>query len=115
MNYGANWTGWPGSNTSASDANYAIEKQHMGPILDYLNDASYIERYAFYNNVQDCRYAVANNKLTPIGEYYANLRPAMAYNSAREYIPISMYSNKVTTPTTSINRINELIKPIIVT
>ena len=87
MNYGANWTGWPGSNTSASDANYAIEKQHMGPILDYLNDASYIERYAFYNNVQDCRYAVANNKLTPIGEYYANLRPAMAYNSAKEYIP----------------------------
>lgn len=87
MNYGANWTGWPGSNTSASDANYAIEKQHMGPILDYLNDASYIERYAFYNNVQECRYAVANNKLTPIGEYYANLRPAMAYNSAKEYIP----------------------------
>lgn len=87
MNYGANWTGWPGSNTSASDANYAIEKQHMRPILDYLNDASYIERYAFYNNVQDCRYAVANNKLTPIGEYYANLRPAMAYNSAKEYIP----------------------------
>ena len=87
MNYGANWTGWPGSNTSASDANYAIEKQHMGPILDYLNDASYIERYAFYNNVQDCRYAVANDKLTPIGEYYANLRPAMAYNSAKEYIP----------------------------
>lgn len=87
MNYGANWTGWPGSNTSASDANYAIEKQHMGPILDYLNDASYIERYAFYNNVQDCRYAVANKKLTPIGEYYANLRPAMAYNSAKEFIP----------------------------
>lgn len=87
MNYGANWTGWPGSNTSASDANYAIEKQHMGPILDYLTDASYIERFAFYNNVQDCRYAVANGKLTPIGEYYANLRPAMAYNSAKEYIP----------------------------
>lgn len=87
MNYGANWTGWPGSNTSASDANYAIELQHMGPVLDYLNDAPYIERYAFYNNVQDCRYAIANGKLTPIGEKYANLTPKMAYNSAYEYVP----------------------------
>lgn len=88
MNYGANWTGWPaGSDTSGSDANYAIEKQHMGPILDYLNDAPYIERYAFYNNVQDCRYAIAGGKLTPIGEYYANLPEKLAYNDKYEYIP----------------------------
>lgn len=89
MNYGANWTGWPGSDTSASDANYAIEKQHMGPILDYLNDSPYIERYAFYNNVQECRYAIAGNELTPIGQYYADLTPQMAYNSKYEYIPKS--------------------------
>lgn len=87
MNYGANWTGWPGSDTSGSDANYAIEKQHMGPILDYLNDAPYIERYAFYNNVQDCRYAISNGALTPIGEYYANLPEKLAYNPDYEYIP----------------------------
>lgn len=87
MNYGANWTGWPGSNTAGNDANYAIEKQHMGPVLDYLNDAPYIERYAFYNNVQDCRYAIADGKLTPIGEYYANLPSKLAYNSAYEYVP----------------------------
>lgn len=87
MNYGANWTGWPGSNTSASDANYAIEKQHMAPVLDYLNDSSYIERYAFYNNVQECRYAIAGNELTPIGQYYADLTPKMAYNSKHEFVP----------------------------
>ncbi len=87
MNYGANWTGWPGSNTSASDANYAIEMQHMAPVLDYLNDAPYIERYAFYNNVQECRYAIAGDNLTPIGEYYANLTPKMAYNPDYEYVP----------------------------
>lgn len=87
MNYGANWTGWPGSDTKGTDANYAIELQHMGPVLDYLNDAPYIERYAFYNNVQDCRYAIAGDKLTPIGEKYANLAPKMAYNSDYEYVP----------------------------
>ena len=87
MNYGANWTGWPGSDTKGTDANYAIELQHMGPILDYLNDAPYIERYAFYNNVQDCRYAIAGDKLTPIGEKYASLAPKMAYNSDYEYVP----------------------------
>lgn len=87
MNYGANWTGWPGSDTKGTDANYAIELQHMGPILDYLNDAPYIERYAFYNNVQDCRYAIAGDKLTPIGEKYANLAPKLAYNSDYEYVP----------------------------
>lgn len=89
MNYGANWTGWPGSDTSGSEANYQIQMNHMAPILDYLNDAPYIERYAYYNNVQDCRYAIANNELTPIGEYYANLPAKMAYNPEYEYIPRS--------------------------
>lgn len=87
MNYGANWTGWPGSDTKGTDANYAIELQHMGPVLDYLNDAPYIERYAFYNNVEECRYAIAGDKLTPIGEKYAGLAPKLAYNSDYEYVP----------------------------
>ena len=87
MNYGANWTGWPGSNTQGTDANYAIQMQHMAPILDYLNDAPYIERYAYYNNVQDCRYAIAGDKLTPIGEYYAALPEKLAYNEKYEYVP----------------------------
>lgn len=87
MNYGANWTGWPGSDTKGTDANYAIELQHMGPVLDYLNDAPYIERYAFYNNVEECRFAIAGDKLTPIGEKYAALAPKLAYNSDYEYVP----------------------------
>lgn len=87
MNYGANWTGWPGSDTKGTDANYAIQMQHMAPILDYLNDAPYIERYAYYNNVQDCRYAIAGDNLTPIGEYYAALPEKLAYNEKYEYVP----------------------------
>lgn len=87
MNYGANWTGWPGGDTKGTDENYAIQMQHMAPILDYLNDAPYIERYAYYNNVQDCRYAIAGDKLTPIGEYYAALPTKLGYNEKYEYVP----------------------------
>lgn len=88
MNYGANWTGWPaGDDRSGSPANLAIQRQHMVPILDGLEATPFIERYAYYNAVQDCRAAYLNNSLTPIGEYYAGIQSAMAYNSANEYIP----------------------------
>lgn len=87
MNYGANWTGWPGSDRSGSAANFAIQKQHMGPILDGLEATPYIERYAYYNAVEDCRAAHLGGSLTPIGEYYAGLQSAVAYNSTYDYVP----------------------------
>lgn len=87
MNYGANWTGWPGADRSGSAANLAIEKQHMAPILDGLESTAYIERYAFYNAVEDCRAAYLNGSLTPIGEYYANIDSKLAFNSTYEYVP----------------------------
>lgn len=88
MNYGANWTGWPGSNTEGNAANYAIQLQHMGPILDGLEATPWIERYAYYNWVQDCRMVIDGNmKLTPIGEYYANLQSNLAYSSAYNVVP----------------------------
>ncbi|MBM6992486.1 MAG: hypothetical protein I3J02_04385 [Prevotella sp.] len=87
LNYGANWTGWPGADRSGSDANFAIEKQHMAPILDGMESTSYLERYAFYNWVEDCRSAYLNDALTPIGEYYANIESNVAFNSTYEYVP----------------------------
>ena len=95
MNYGANWTSWPGSNTSGNAANYKIELDHFGPTIDGYNSADYIERYAFYNWVQDCRSAYltsdaslkSTNYLTPMGVYYTKVNPGLAYNSRKEYIP----------------------------
>lgn len=88
MNYGANWTGWPGSNTEGNAANYAIQLQHMGPILDGLEATPWIERYAYYNWVQDCRMVIDGNmKLTPIGEYYAKLQSNLAYSSVYNVVP----------------------------
>lgn len=88
MNYGANWTGWPGSNTDGTAANYAIQLQHMGPILDGLESTPWIERYAYYNWVQDCRMLVdGSGKLTPTGEYYANIQSDLAYDPLYNVVP----------------------------
>ena len=88
MNYGANWTAWPGSDTNASDANYTIEKEHMTPVIDGLESTGWIERYAIYNWVQDCRKVYdSNGMLTPIGEYYSSKKSNIAYNGNYEYIP----------------------------
>lgn len=89
MNYGANWTGWPGSDTSGSEANYAIEKQHFAPTIDGLESTPWIERYAAYNWVEDCRklYNETNSTLTPMGQYYADKSSAIAYNSKYEFVP----------------------------
>lgn len=80
MNYGANWTGWPGSNTNGTAENYRIELQHMKPIIDGLESTGWIERYAIYNAVQDCRRAWDGSKVTPMGEYYANKSSSLAFN-----------------------------------
>lgn len=90
MNYGANWTGWPGTTTDGTAANYAIEKQHFAPIIDQLDDLSYVERYAVYNNVQACRMVynaddatlASTSYLTPMGEYYAADQPWLASKGA---------------------------------
>jgi hypothetical protein len=88
MNYGANWTGWPGGDRTGSAANYAIQTQHMNPVIDGLEETPYLERYAIYNWVEDCRKVIDGNmKLTPFGEYYAKKPSAVAYDSRYEYVP----------------------------
>lgn len=108
MNYGANWTGWPGSSTSASSSNYAIEKQHFAPIIDGLESTDYIERYAVYNDVQECRYMYnasdstlsGSNYLTPMGEYYANKSSSVGYKSSlNTYVPSTKaYAENLSSP-----------------
>lgn len=108
MNYGANWTGWPGSNTSASSSNYAIEKEHFAPIIDGLENTDFIERYAVYNDVQECRYMYNANDaslsstdyLTPMGVYYANKSSNIGYKSSyNTYVPSTVaYSERLANP-----------------
>lgn len=80
MNYGANWTGWPGTDRTGSAANQQIEYNHMKPILDGLRDLPYLERVAVYNAVEDCRAFWLNGSVTQIGAYYRDLDMGLAYN-----------------------------------
>lgn len=87
MNYGANWTGWPGHDTSGSEENFAIEKQHFAPVIDGLEASDFMERYAVYNWVQDCRSMYLNGKLTPMGQYYADVETHVGYKANKEKVP----------------------------
>lgn len=101
MNYGANWTGWPGSDRSGSASNFAIEKQHFAPVIDGLEESDFMERYAVYNWVEDCRSMYLNGKLTPMGQYYADVETHVGYKASKEKVPTNprMYnpSNLVAT------------------
>ena len=95
MNWGAGWTGWPGSNRDGNATNYNIEYNGFKPILDYLASDPNIERYAPFNLWEDC-YKFHNggdqslkdkNYLTPIGEYYSKMNPGLAFQATREFLP----------------------------
>jgi hypothetical protein len=79
-NNGANWTGesWP------ADAAQAQQKQlnDMKGILSVLDTASFVERYAEYDWVEDKRALVLADTLTPAGKYYYANKSALAYNTA---------------------------------
>ena len=84
-NYGANWTSWPGSDKSGSDANQTIELNAVKSIVSNLESHPHVERYAIYNWVEDCRAIVLGGALTKAGKWYGELQSNPAYNSANEY------------------------------
>lgn len=97
MNYGANWTtegGWENKdNPTAND----LERQRkwVAELIPLLESADYIERYAIYNWVQNCRkvYDDATGKLTPAGIAYAAPETQLSYNSAKQVVPPIVHVN----------------------
>lgn len=79
-NNGANWTGesWP------ADVAQAQQKQlsDIKGILTVLDTASFVERYAEYDWVEDKRALVLADTLTPAGKYYYANKSALAYNAS---------------------------------
>jgi len=59
-NNGANWTNeaWPSGNRLATDANVQKQLTDITFIVNILESKPYVERYSFYNAVEDCRAAV---------------------------------------------------------
>lgn len=56
-NNGANWTNetWPGGNRLANDKNVQKQLADLKTMLGILDNHPKVERYAFYNWVEDCR------------------------------------------------------------
>jgi hypothetical protein len=83
-NNGANWTSesWP------SDTTQAFQKQlnDLKGILQVLDTASFVERYAEYDWVQYKRALVLGDTLTPAGKYYYANKSDFAYNPNIAYV-----------------------------
>lgn len=83
-NNGANWT----TETWPTDTTLALQKQlsDIKGILQVLDTASFVERYAEYDWVQYKRSLVLADTLTPAGKYYAADRSAFAYNTQKAFV-----------------------------
>lgn len=86
-NNGANWTSesWP------SDPTQQQTKQlnDMTAFFNMLDTVSFVERHAVYNAVEWKRYMIDDNgNLTPAGTMMKNFKAKMAYNPAKEFVPL---------------------------
>ncbi|GAB2541152.1 glycosyl hydrolase [Rufibacter soli] len=82
-NNGANWT----TETWPADQKSQFEKQlnDLKGILQVLDTASFVERYALYDWVQDKRALVLGDTLTPAGKYYAANKSNFAFSKKGEF------------------------------
>ena len=83
-NNGANWTteSWPTDVPSQQ----AKQLNDMKGILQVLDTASFIERYAEYDWVENKRALVLADTLTPAGKYYYADKSDFAYNPAKPFV-----------------------------
>ena len=93
FNYGANWTSWARDDKSASDENQRTELSGLKDIVSKLESNPYVERYAIYNKVQDCRAVYLNGKTTLAGDWYRDLKSNQAYTNVAGYVPGWTYSS----------------------
>lgn len=76
-NNGANWT-------SAPDPNEKQQKAAIEAMIKMLDETPFVERYALYNWVEDCRMVKdKKNALTPAGEAYRDKVSPLAFSQPR--------------------------------
>ncbi len=97
-NNGANWTteSWP----SDKAGQQAEQLKDITAFTTMLDTASFVERYAIYNNVEEKRYLIyGDSTLTPAGVWYQNNKSVMAYNPVKQYVPKYVYKAPVISST----------------
>lgn len=70
-----------------SEATQQILYDGTKPILDILNAAQCVERYAYWNSWSNGSKIYHNGSLTKLGEYYATMDVPQGYNPDVQFIP----------------------------
>ena len=70
-----------------SEATQQILYDGTKPILDILNAAQCVERYAYWNSWSAGSKIYVNGNLTKLGEYYATMDVPQGYNASMQFIP----------------------------
>ncbi len=95
-NNGANWTteSWPSSWSEQMTKQY----NDIKGILQVLDTAHFVERYSIYNWVEAKRSVINDdNAFTPMGIYYRDNCPPIAFKKADEVIPKWSFVNTAAT------------------
>ena len=76
-NNGANWT-------SGDDPSTSEQKECIEEMIKMLDKTEFVERYAIYNWVEDCRHVLdKNGQPTPAGKVYRDKKSPLAYEQAK--------------------------------
>ena len=78
---------WNNNGAFASGVTEAQVKTALQGICTKLNGWDYVERYYYWNGERDPSRLYKNGKLTPAGEYYANMTTTVGYNGKYDFVP----------------------------
>ena len=86
--WGASWNN-NGVFAYKNNVNEALQQNRtvMGRILDRLNSWDYVERYCYWNSEASYSRLTYNGKLSPLGEYFAEMNTGAGYVAKNEYVP----------------------------
>lgn len=93
---------WGGNGCWGSGVNDNAILETTKRILNNLNSMGAVERYAYWNS-ESKGHIYENNKLTTLGEYYAEMESGLGYDKAYEFVP-TVVIKKPNTPTGKYNQ-----------
>ncbi len=111
--YGASWTNesWPSGWSDKLEQN----RWRIKDIMKKLEEAPFVERYAYYEHDTQFRNLVDWNDghITPAGRVYRDMKSDFAYNASVQFVPV-WWAPSLKTPTLKIE-INEADQQLLAT
>lgn len=92
--WGASWNNngaFAVSNRNDFNGNQNNTYNGTVPILEKLNAAKYVERYAYWNSEADCSKIYKDGQLSKLGKYYAEMDEGLGYDPTIQKVPNVVY------------------------